>query len=740
MRQFNSLILGLAAGSSLVSGSTLAEIFAPVATDDTYIVSERGTLTVTAPGVLDNDTDRANDPLSATVISDPTLGTLNAFQADGSFIYTPPAIPPIDIGLAEQCRTVSAGGNFRVQTVTVADVDADGEIELVSWTNNFITTYNAETCAIKSRVEVNPDLGFSFSNEPITLVNLDSDSELELVRGYQAGSAFIPPSDTDFHLLALNLDGTPVWGDSGLSAPVTATIAGSRVNDAGPSAVDLDGDGNVELVVGSARINLTPISQGSYVVAYEGATGEVRWEYTSASLNTNNSANGQHLAMADIDLDGTVEILLGNSVIDHNGSLEFQLEVDVTPNNGSAPRNKRIAIGNFDDDPFAEILGVDTNGHTLYEHTGEEKWFVPRIANADHEVTIAQLDDDAAPEYVMLDRLSGETDWSLQAYDTDGSPLWSHQDTIYTVGASRATTTVPVAFDFDRDGVDELAILYLEITSGLTPIGLYLFSGVDGTELDHVPWSQASGNNFYHTLTIADIDDDGAAEILAQDAAPEFDQDAIFVFEGLPGNPFPPARRLRNQKLYQPTMVNEDASIPTSVRPQWLIPGFNRYNFAGLVPGESLGTTDTFTYQANDGTADSNEAEVRITIARVSAPTIVSEPPLSGSPGIPYTYSAVATDSDLGDMTWTLVDAPAGMSVDSASGVVSWIPAADDLGSVRVQLIVTDTDGNTDSQPFNVAVSPPPTLVSAVLPASRSVEVGTLATAFADGLCYGNQY
>ena len=258
-----------------------------------------------------------------------------------------------------------------------------------------------------------------------------------------------------------------------------------------------------------------------------------------------------------------------------------------------------------------------------------------------------------------------------------------------------------------------------------------MFSGADGAEIDHVPSSSFSGNHSYHTLTIADVDDDGAAEILAQDVAPQFGQDLIVVFEGLPGNPFAPARRIRNQKLYHPTMVNEDASIPASVRPQWLIPGFNKYNFAGLVPGESPGTTDTFTYQANDGTANSSDAEVRITIARVSAPTIVSEPPLSGSPGIAYTYPAVATDSDFGDMTWTLVDAPAGMSVDSASGVVSWIPAADDLGSVRVQLIVTDTDGNTDSQPFNVAVSPPPTLVSAVLPASRSVEVGTLATAFA---------
>ena len=119
------------------------------------------------------------------------------------------------------------------------------------------------------------------------------------------------------------MDGTPVWGESGLSAPVAASIAASRINDAGISAVDLDGDGNLEIVVASAQINLDAISQGSYVVAYEGATGEVRWEFTSSLLDTGNAFFGQHFAVADIDLDGTVEILIGNSVIDHNGTLEF---------------------------------------------------------------------------------------------------------------------------------------------------------------------------------------------------------------------------------------------------------------------------------------------------------------------------------------------------------------------------------------------------------------------------------
>jgi hypothetical protein len=47
-------------------------------------------LSVTAPGVLDNDTDDDSDALSATLETDPPTGSL-VFNPDGSFVYTPPS-------------------------------------------------------------------------------------------------------------------------------------------------------------------------------------------------------------------------------------------------------------------------------------------------------------------------------------------------------------------------------------------------------------------------------------------------------------------------------------------------------------------------------------------------------------------------------------------------------------------------------------------------------------------------
>ena len=62
----------------------------PVSVNDSYSTTQDTTLSVAAPGVLANDSDLNGDPLSAQLIPNGTLGTVN-LNADGSFTYTPAA-------------------------------------------------------------------------------------------------------------------------------------------------------------------------------------------------------------------------------------------------------------------------------------------------------------------------------------------------------------------------------------------------------------------------------------------------------------------------------------------------------------------------------------------------------------------------------------------------------------------------------------------------------------------------
>ena len=61
---------------------------APVARNDNYSVQSDATLNVGVPGVLTNDSDVENDPLSAVLASNPTHGTVT-LNSDGSFVYVP---------------------------------------------------------------------------------------------------------------------------------------------------------------------------------------------------------------------------------------------------------------------------------------------------------------------------------------------------------------------------------------------------------------------------------------------------------------------------------------------------------------------------------------------------------------------------------------------------------------------------------------------------------------------------
>jgi len=64
---------------------------APVATGDSFGTAEDNPLTVTARGVLSNDTDANGDTLTAILVGgQPSHGTLT-LSTNGGFLYTPAA-------------------------------------------------------------------------------------------------------------------------------------------------------------------------------------------------------------------------------------------------------------------------------------------------------------------------------------------------------------------------------------------------------------------------------------------------------------------------------------------------------------------------------------------------------------------------------------------------------------------------------------------------------------------------
>jgi VCBS repeat-containing protein len=94
----------------------------PVANDDSYSVDEDNALSVVAPGVLGNDNDPENNPLSAVLIDDVSHGVLS-LNSDGSFDYIPDSnFNGVDIFIYQASDGTASSENASV-TITVESIN-----------------------------------------------------------------------------------------------------------------------------------------------------------------------------------------------------------------------------------------------------------------------------------------------------------------------------------------------------------------------------------------------------------------------------------------------------------------------------------------------------------------------------------------------------------------------------------------------------------------------------------------
>ena len=134
-------------------------------------------------------------------------------------------------------------------------------------------------------------------------------------------------------LLAFNIDGSPVWDTPTLlSAPTTfTTVLNSTHVLTSPVPVDLNGDGNVELVHAASNVSSAGLPQNVTrvaIAAYDGATGSLLWEFVGpATSSTQALANP---VVVDLDLDGELELIYHTAVVNADGSPAFTLPTELS--------------------------------------------------------------------------------------------------------------------------------------------------------------------------------------------------------------------------------------------------------------------------------------------------------------------------------------------------------------------------------------------------------------------------
>lgn len=686
---------------------------APQASDDLYEARVGEPLVIDADGVLGNDHDLNGDALSAVLETAPAVGDLT-LNPDGSFTYLlEPTEPPDALELELKCElSIQDATGFQTNaTLAVGDVDNDGDIEIVGSGLVSGLTYmsefwimNADDCSIQDHINIEAHGGLGWETH-VGLLDVDGDGDLELI-----GTRTRYPDQTfdSAHLIAVHHDGSLVWGGDGATESAPGAVGSQGWRYMGPSFADLDADGKAEIIMPVARgAGLYTYEHG--VVVFNAEDGSLAWEYYG-DVRYGVQGSDKAPVVADLDMDGTMEVIVQRMVLSHSGDLEFELPTD--PFYGTLTIGTVVsAVANFDADPFPEVLARDYRAHYLIEHDGTLKWRIDRKANTETQLTVADFDGDGAVEYAQVGCQDNYDCWPffLEVFDTDGSPLWSHEDdSDLSISRLYADGENIVAFDANRDGAMDLVYRNESAVPPENLARILIIDGRDGTVLESV----SVGHYFSAVqsfVSVADVNNDGAAELVTSNTGGIAGETQIWG--GTDDNPLPYAPPFRNQWIFNPTYASEDGKTmaPNPV-PHWLQPGMNGWNMIPPEPDPLVGTMQTFTYVANDGEADSNVATVTLDVLPDgSPPQFVSEPDTLTTRGFPYTYAPFVVDPDLGDtVTFSLATGPDGMSLDPATGAISWAPEI--VGIYPVSILAMDSIGFATTQQWQLQVGDPVTV------------------------------
>jgi len=357
-----------------------------------------------------------------------------------------------------------------------------------------------------------------------------------------------------------------------------------------PALGDIDGDGLIEIVALMPSEENTDIDPyGSRLVIFDNQ-GQLVFE--GDERDDFESTEADAIALADLDNDGDVEIMVADRVFDHLGETLFVANV------GVESRQPLMPFGvDLDDDDDLEVLW----GNAAYHHDGTP-WFQNTGIRSGY-AQVADLDDDGDPEIIVTTgqglalvdhtgqillediRLSedpaSETFWRRPAaiHDVDGdrrpellvsagsSLLALHFDEnlgafdlVWAVPRPMSLGTVSTAFDFLGDASAEAVYA--------TQNNLFVYGEGGETQFQ----IERSSINLQDYAVVADVDNDRSAEIVVGSnigtRKSSEDYPTLEVY-GEVNNRWVQARRIWNQHTYHVTNIGETGQIPTSEPRHW---------------------------------------------------------------------------------------------------------------------------------------------------------------------------
>ena len=655
---------------------------APVALDDSYSVNEDSALNVPAPGVLTNDADVDGDALTAVLATDVINGTL-ALAADGSFSYMPdPNFAGIDT-FSYVAADALLNSNPATVTITVNPVndpptavdDTALTVEDSPTTIDVLTndtdpdgdplTVFAVSVPSNGTVVINPDRTVTYTPNP----NFDGvDSFTYEVDDGQGGRS---TGRVDVTVTPVN--DPPVAVDDNASTPEdTSVTIEVLLNDSDPdgdaltiTSVSAAPNGTAVINVGTVIYTPNPDFNGADTFTYTISDGQASATATvTVGVTPVNDApvalDNSYSVNEDSDLNVPAPGVLTNDSDPDGDALTAVLATDVI--------NGTLALagdGSFTYTPDLNFAGIDTFSYVANDGTDNSNPATvtidvlaindPPILNPDSAIT-----DEDRP--VTLDIL-------LNDVDPDGDPLDVDQCSAplngrITINPDKTVTYTP---NPDFNGEDSCNCTVIDGRGGsATALVTFTVTPVNDPPV-------AVGDNYTvnedQTLTIP------VPGVLGNDT--DVDGDSLT------------AAVLSSVQLGATLVFNPDGSFSYTPPP----------NFNG---------TDSFTYVANDGTADSNNATFTIDVLPVNDPPVPTDDSATTEEDRPVTVDIVSNDFDPdGDpLNVTECNPPLRGRITINPGSITYTPDPDFNGDDGVECMVEDGQGGSATSRLTITVTP----------------------------------
>jgi len=666
----------------------------PLAGDDTAQVPEDGSVTINVP-VNDTDPDGDLDITSVSIVSQPPNGTVTVDPITGEITYEPDEnFEGIDKFTYQICDSVGVCDTATV-TVNVLPVD-DPPVA------NDDSTSTAEDIAIVIPV-VGNDFDVDGNLDPTTVEIVSSPSNGTVdVDPFTGAVTYTPEADFNgldtFSYQVCDTDGLCDVADVTVNVgpeddpPVALDDTGQVLED-GVTTInvvnnDSDPDGNLDP---TSVVVTSPPAHGSFSV--DPVTGAISYE-------PNENYNGPDTLVYEIcDTNGacdlatvTINVLPVDDppvALDDTSSVaeDSSVEINVVDNDSDPD-------GDLDPTSVAVVLDPQHGEVTVDPVTGVVTYEPDENFNGQDTFTYQVCDSEGA---------CGTATVTVNVAPVDDLPVATPQD--LTTPEDTALAIGLIGSDADGD-----PLTYNILTSPSHGV----ISGFDPAtgELIYTPNEDYNGpDSFVFEVCDPHPNECGTAtvtiEVLPIDDPPVALDDTTQVSEdgsveiNVPGNDSDPDGNL---DLTSVKIVSGPSNGTITIDP---ITGAITYE-----PDENFHGTDTFTYEICDTDGACDTATVTVTVNPVDDPPVAVDDAASTPEDVPVQIPVTDNDGDpdgeIDPTTLVIVNGPSHgtVTVDPATGVITYVPSANFGGEDSLVYQVCNTEGACDVAEVVIEVEP----------------------------------